>query len=1031
MSINLVNTNARSLRPKISSLIECFLNLALTFAIITETWYASGAPLILESEKLLLGHGLGMTCLNRPPVNGLSHGGVAIVYKDSSTKIKPYCFANPEMFEVLPVSMTVMGIMRKFFVIAAYIPPGYAVPRGRQCLQHINDLVLDIKNKHNDPLIVIAGDFNQWEVTEKLGEFCDIHEVPTPATRGNRKIDKVFLNWIEEVEDAGCLPPLETDLEGERRTYSDHRIQYVCSRLPMKEPVIWEKFSYRPYSEKGGRGFLEDLAGVDWDCVLKCNGSNAKAARLQAVIDDLTAKNFPLKTISRKDDDLPWLNTTAKNMIKKKCAIYKAEGKSDRWYKQRDKVEKYLEEKRQSFLQSQREKFVGPNASSNFFRNVRSFKNAEKPKSFDIRDLRPGTPDHEIASEVAEYFNRISKEFKPLEPAEIPMTYHKDLPLLNAEQVENMLKKAKKTKSKVSGDIFPCLVNDCAPVLAVPLADVFNAIIQTFVWPLDWKKEHVTTIPKKNVPEDFSDLRNISCTLFFSKVFEGYVMEQLHSEISLKTNQYGGVRGCSTTHMIVAIIQEICQNAEDYRSATVLTAIDYAKAFNRVSYQHCMEALRRKGASTPTIRLIATFLTNRTMTVKVGESWSEPLPVEGGCPQGSVLGVSLFNTTTDGLEDDFIRSEKIRLGQQAAPAAEVHPTPTRPVFDGGHTSTPQKELAENNGCPDLSPISGGGFRWGDRNIEFCPNVVNVPTIAPTLITPPRDLAVGTQVWEEKAVLVFKYVDDNITCAKLNFGSTPVVLVDGQKTKMRQAIPSQNAFLSITTNAKKIGMLVNSKKTGLLCISDALSYKPYTYIEDEDGNKIECVEELKILGFTFSAKPTVDAHVRGVVKRMRQRTWALRHLAKFGFTKEDLVKVYQSTILPIADYCSPAYHSLLTDGHDQQLEGAQTEALRAIFGYGQSARKLRQEAGIDTLRARRIEATDKFARKCLSNPRFCGWFPKRTGRSSARHAEEYHESYAKCERLRNSPIFYMRRRLNNKEGKIYGERNRMYRENLNA
>ena len=465
-----------------SSFIECFLNLTLALAIVSETWFAAGSRLEREAEALLLGNGLRMTCLNRAPLpSGVAYGGVAIVIRDSIFKSKDYKFDNPERFEVLPLSLTHMNIARKILVIAAYIPPGYSVPRGRACLQHICDLVLDMKNKHPDPLLIIAGDFNQWEVGEALAEFSDMTEVLTPPTRGDRHIDKIFTNWAEDISDSGCLPPLSTIVAEGLGTNSDHNVQYLTARLPRKEPVKWEVFTHRPFSDKGCEMFKEEIRSMDWSEVLNERGSNAMATKLNLALTDLMDKHFPLKTVRRKESDLPWINETARKMIRKKKAVYKAEGPSARWTHLREKLDQYLDNRQQAFLAKQRDKFIGPLANQDFYRNIQAFKSPEKPSTFDVRRLCNGGTDKDAANEVAEYFNRISREFKPLETKQIPFTYHRNIALLTQSDVEKMLRSSKKTKSMVAGDIFTCLVNDCAPQLSIPLTCIYNAIISTHI----------------------------------------------------------------------------------------------------------------------------------------------------------------------------------------------------------------------------------------------------------------------------------------------------------------------------------------------------------------------------------------------------------------------------------------------------------------------------------------------------------------------------------------------------------------------
>jgi hypothetical protein len=233
---------------------------------------------------------------------------------------------------------------------------------------------------------------------------------------------------------------------------------------------------------------------------------------------------------------------------------------------------------------------------------------------------------------------------------DIPVTRDRVLDLLQPYQVAARLKNFKKPSSMVPTDIFPALVTKFCDFLALPLTDVYNSIISTGVWPVAWKNEFVTDIPKKKLPENMNDLRNILCTALVSKVFESYLLDWLKSEVKLKRNQFGGVKGSSVQHHLCNIWHKFGTNLEDNRAATVLTAIDYVKAFNRLDYKSCLRSLARKGASSQIFSLVATFLTNRSVQLRVEKEWSDPLPVTGGVPQGSFIGVFLFNMATDDLE---------------------------------------------------------------------------------------------------------------------------------------------------------------------------------------------------------------------------------------------------------------------------------------------------------------------------------------------------------------------------------------------
>lgn len=307
IEINVINTNARSLRPKLLSFINAFDEMEATVAIVTETWFTENDKLQEDMQDLLLGNGmLGFTKNREAGAAGFAHGGVAIICRNSCTKFKSLNFPNPDNFEVLAITGVIQSIKRNFAIVGVYVPPNYNTPRAKACLQHVNDLVLSIKSRFQDPFICIGGDFNQWKPEEALVDYPDMMEIFSPPTRGARRIDRMFTNWSDCVTDSGCLPPLESEPDQNgTSTRSDHAIQYFCSRIERKEPVQWVEYDYRPLNPANSAAFLADLALEDWSSVSGSYGSNAKARAYQNIIDHLMDAHFPIVHVRKRESDPP------------------------------------------------------------------------------------------------------------------------------------------------------------------------------------------------------------------------------------------------------------------------------------------------------------------------------------------------------------------------------------------------------------------------------------------------------------------------------------------------------------------------------------------------------------------------------------------------------------------------------------------------------------------------------------------------------------------------------------------------------
>ena len=371
------------------------------------------------------------------------------------------------------------------------------------------------------------------------------------------------------------------------------------------------------------------------------------------------------------------------------------------------------------------------------------------------------------------------------------------------------------------------------------------------------------------------------------------------------------------------------------------------------------------------------------MTFRNNDSLSSERPLNGGSPQGTLLGNYLFIITTDRLElgpnlsGDAAPEETIIRESTWDPARIGIPVRRRPSalsLDGDAlaTSSPLRislvnylSIGDDDSCDDsfdyFRPLWAPFNRIND---SVASSMISMSASFEEESLPRR--------WIDRPLAVMKYVDDFIGCEKIAIATAFRTLSTMKTQSLIQAKKCQTFFKDVTSNSRQIGMTVNSSKTQILCISSARDSKVSAYINiDNSPEKIISQDSSKILGFTFDARPGVDAHVDYFLFKFRRRLWVLRHLKRAGTPNSNLAKLYKVLLL---DYASVCYHDFQT----KRLEAAQKSALRIIFGFDLSYNDLLAAALCERLCERILRLIDRFLSKAVTNERFSArWFPKKT------------------------------------------------------
>lgn len=558
---------------------------------------------------------------------------------------------------------------------------------------------------------------------------------------------------------------------------------------------------------------------------------------------------------------------------------------------------------------------------------------------------------------IANHFSKISQEYPPLNVANLPPHVQNklkqpinpsEIPQLSIREVYEKIRKAKKPKSAVPGDIPKTLINECSPDLSIPVREIFQNILKTHQWPKQWRVEYGIPLKKVSNPEDEDQLRIISLTSFFSKIFESFVIDWLMEFVGDKIDwgQYGGLKGNSISHYLIEFTNFILYN-QDLKNPRAILAlmIDFSKAFNRQNHNTLIQILSDLEVPSWLLRIVMAFLTDRELILRYKGKSSGRKSLPGGSPQGTRLGMFLFLILINFAGFESCELEKNIGSVITQPLNERNPIVNSHMkyiddLSYVHSLDLKKCLKKNTDMNFPRPLS-----YHDRTEHYLPESESV---------------IQTQV------------------NKLN------------------------------RFAEDMDMKINKEKSKVMIFNTSRTFDFLPRITIDGINYLEVVEEMKLLGIIFQSNMKWYANTSNLCHNGYGRLWMLRNLKKYGASKKDLLDVYIKQCRCVLELAAPVWSAGISDMESKQLERVQKTAFAVILGRSYiSYEQALEELEMESLEDRRLDLCISFAKKAQKHEKFQNWFEL----SDALTPTTYQPVPCRTKRFKKSPLPYLTALLN--------------------